>query len=243
MTSPCATDGRRESEPGGFSVEDDAAPDGGRFFRPFAAAVDRPEIGESLGASLMELSNFVFIFGYAHLFITRPEEGLVRQSDLQEKVKDPAGNATTEFRFSQETRLDPLRRGARYALFWDSVTISSRSQRQIHVKAVSDKCLTARPSDDNRACLRMIRRFDGGLGAFGIDASPSAAAAFLISGITPIFCVAPGGCWSAPFVRNTVLISAGVSGLPFTRLCRPPGSDNGTGEIAAAPLVPPKRSV
>ncbi len=61
------------------------------FFRPFAGVVYRPDIGVSLGASLMVLSNFGFNFGYAHLFITRPEEGLVLGIRSRRKGQRPRG--------------------------------------------------------------------------------------------------------------------------------------------------------
>jgi hypothetical protein len=91
--------------------------DADAFFRPFAGVVFEPDIGASIGASFMVLSNFGFNVGYARLFISRPEAGLELGADLEERLKDTAGNTTTDFKYDAETRRDPLRRGARHAMF------------------------------------------------------------------------------------------------------------------------------
>jgi len=103
--------------PSGFQSKSTRRWNADAFFRPFAGVVFRPDIGASAGASFMVLSNFGFNVGYSYLFISQPEAGLELGSDLEEKVKDAAGNPTSEFRYDSDTRLDPLRRGTRHTMF------------------------------------------------------------------------------------------------------------------------------
>ncbi|ODS56008.1 MAG: hypothetical protein ABS36_06120 [Acidobacteria bacterium SCN 69-37] len=84
------------------------------FFRPFAGVAFSPDIGLSVGASFMVLSNFGANIGYAHLLITQPAAGLELGTNLAEKLPQEEGGG---FRYSDELRRDPLRRGSRHALF------------------------------------------------------------------------------------------------------------------------------
>lgn len=85
--------------------------------RGFTGVVFSPDIGISVGASWAILHNLGVNFGYAHLFITRPENGLEIGAVLDEKIEDADGNPTSEFRYSDDLRRDPLQRGRLGALF------------------------------------------------------------------------------------------------------------------------------
>jgi hypothetical protein len=82
------------------------------FFRLFTGVVFSPDIGVSVGTTFMVLSNLGVNVGYAHLFITRPEDTLNVGTDLGEK------NADGSFKYSSELRRDPLRTGNLGALFF-----------------------------------------------------------------------------------------------------------------------------
>lgn len=86
------------------------------FVRAFTGIVYSPDLGVSAGASFMVLSNIGVNVGYARLFIARPEAGLDLGADLSEKAPDAQGQST--FKYSNELRRDPLRRGELGALFF-----------------------------------------------------------------------------------------------------------------------------
>jgi hypothetical protein len=81
------------------------------FVRLFGGVVFSPDVGIGAGASFMVLSNLGVNVGYAHLFISKPEDGLQIGDDLSEKLTDGT------FKFSDQLRRDPLRTGRRDALF------------------------------------------------------------------------------------------------------------------------------
>lgn len=81
------------------------------MFRPFIGVVYAPDLGVSAGLSVMLLPNLGINVGYAHLFITRPEDGLTFGAVLDEKLKDEAGKDTAVFRYTDGLRRNPLQRG------------------------------------------------------------------------------------------------------------------------------------